>query len=332
MRILEILFAAAVIAFLSSAVIGYLLERPVFVSYVTSDSMKPTLERGDVFFINPFAKPEAGDIVVFRNGNHWVVHRVVAVGENIVTKGDANLATDLPVRAEDVAGVVVTLFGSPVRIPKVGDYIAATSAKANNVVVATVLLILGASLLSGNERRKKKRGGVLKLRFRTLMAAASALVVSMFIISILASWGTVSFSYVSTLAGGQREGWYLPGSEFEEEITIGNRWIVPMHYVLQPVSDRVTLEETAFTLIGEREVGVRVEVPEDTRIYTERVNVYSYPPLLPLDTVENLYAISPYAPLFAMLFEVTLLLAALYAAGGNDEVFRIRARWTRWIR
>ncbi len=329
MRLLEAIVTIVLVAFSLSAVLGYLLERPIFVSYVTSDSMSPTLERGDVFFINPLAKPGVGDIVVFNYGGRWTVHRVIAVGDTIVTKGDANVAADSPVPADSVAGVVVTLSGVPLKIPKVGNYIAAAS--TGNAVVAVTLFMAGALLLSGGGRKRRRK--VLRLKIGTLMAAASALLLAMFVFSTLASWGTVSFSYASTLGGGQREGWYLPGSEFEESVTIRNRGPIPMHYVLHPESERASLEETSFTLAGEREVKVRVSVPQETRIYSERIDVYAYPPLLPLDTVVILYDISPYVPLLAMLAEVASLLAGLLVVvGGEDEVMRIKMRWTRWIR
>jgi len=86
---------------------------------VTSDSMKPTLERGDLLVIQ--ARPEEsiilGDIIVFWMMSHPdspVVHRIVEIiedqngGRRFVTRGDNNPSVDRGERTiEDVLGVVV---------------------------------------------------------------------------------------------------------------------------------------------------------------------------------------------------------------------------------
>ena len=86
---------------------------------VTSESMKPTLERGDLLVLQ--ARPEEnislGDIIVF--WMDWypdspIVHRVVEIlkdqdgGRRFVTKGDNNPSNDIGERTiEDLLGVVV---------------------------------------------------------------------------------------------------------------------------------------------------------------------------------------------------------------------------------
>jgi len=66
---------------------------------IGSNSMKNTLEKGDVVFFKQTKKIEEGDVIVFLNDNIRVVHRVVSV-KNIndknryYTKGDANKLQD----------------------------------------------------------------------------------------------------------------------------------------------------------------------------------------------------------------------------------------------
>lgn len=73
--------------------------------------MEPTLELGDLLIIAPLPYGK-GDVVLYRKGTYFVVHRVLSVrGEYVVTKGDANLFPDpVPPRRDDVVGKVVIVI------------------------------------------------------------------------------------------------------------------------------------------------------------------------------------------------------------------------------
>lgn len=95
MRVSDILISLLLVGIVVPSVVGFLMGRPVFVSYAYSDSMVPTINRWDVFFINPLSKGEVGDIIVFNLSGRWTVHRVYAITEEgYITKGDNNVATD----------------------------------------------------------------------------------------------------------------------------------------------------------------------------------------------------------------------------------------------
>lgn len=93
-------------------------------SYViTSQSMEPTLHRGDLLLARPVTleEVEPGDVVVFRTGeDKAVTHRVYSVNRQegtLRTKADASNRLDSePVREEDLLGVAVY------RIPQVGHF------------------------------------------------------------------------------------------------------------------------------------------------------------------------------------------------------------------
>lgn len=65
---------------------------------VLSDSMEPTLHRGDLICIQPceMSDVNTGDVITFQNNyGVYVTHRVFEVNEEgIVTKGDANSDID----------------------------------------------------------------------------------------------------------------------------------------------------------------------------------------------------------------------------------------------
>src|SRR4030042_3813987 len=72
------------------------LEQPVLT--VTSRSMWPQLNRGDIVFVKEtnIEDIEVGSVIVFRHKNGLAVHRVIEIrGTTITTKGDANPITDI---------------------------------------------------------------------------------------------------------------------------------------------------------------------------------------------------------------------------------------------
>ncbi|WP_297500829.1 S26 family signal peptidase, partial [Thermococcus sp.] len=88
-RLIENIVVVVATVFLLASVTGFLLGRPVLLSYAYSESMTPTINKGDMFFINPLSKGgKAGDIIVFHRRDGWTVHRIFAVTEEgYVTKG-----------------------------------------------------------------------------------------------------------------------------------------------------------------------------------------------------------------------------------------------------
>lgn len=336
-------FTLIVLSFLVVSLIGFFFDRPVLVSYVTSDSMEPTLNRGDVFFINPLSKGSPGDIAVFRMAGSWTVHRIYAEGEEgYITKGDANVATDQqergapPIKRADVAGTVLTVAGRPIKVPGAGTYISEFSQKGSALYAAIALLIMGALLITSDEGRKKhvrRRGrkSFFRVKFKTVYAITGVLVIALLLLSMMLSWGEITFTYSSTLAGGQREGWYLPGSVFEDELTLKNAAIYPFTYFIVPQGDRFEVTtDRHFRLPGKSEenIGVRVHVPEDTRIYRETVNVYAYLPILPDGVIVRLYNVNPHLPFVAYALETGAFLAFLYVVSGigNEDIIQYRRR------
>lgn len=106
--------------------------QPMPVGVIESDSMAPTLERGDAFLALPPALVDGvdvGDVVVFAGDEGWTVHRVAErVDEGYLTAGDANpfvdqAAAEPTVSRGAIAGVVPTVGDTPVAIPAVGGYL-----------------------------------------------------------------------------------------------------------------------------------------------------------------------------------------------------------------
>lgn len=76
---------------------------------VVSDSMSPTINRGDVIISRETDTPEVGQIVTFVQDGELLTHRITRIVQGeIYTQGDANMAEDFePISAENILGVVV---------------------------------------------------------------------------------------------------------------------------------------------------------------------------------------------------------------------------------
>lgn len=129
---------------------------------VVTDSMAPTLSRGDVVFVKQtdFNSLNEGDIVTvqFADGSGYFTHKIVSIdyfAGAVRTKGDANESEDpQPSMSEQIVG---KMWYS---VPLLG-YFAIAFNEMNPITVSVVLavvliLIIGASTLVSKSR---KRGG-----------------------------------------------------------------------------------------------------------------------------------------------------------------------------
>ena len=120
LRTLETFFfvfiAALAIVNMTMLVQYKILNRPVptFMGFsyvkILSGSMEPTLDTGDVAICKAQDEYSVGDAVLFEEGTHLVLHRIVDIADDgsFITKGDANNVKDEnTVMPEDVHG---TLF------------------------------------------------------------------------------------------------------------------------------------------------------------------------------------------------------------------------------
>lgn len=134
-RRLGTLLQAVLILALVAIVIGQLIGQPVLITYVTSNSMAPTISAGDGYIVLPsvIAGPVTeGDIIVFHaktlhgGDGALTTHRVVGkTEEGFITKGDNNPFTDQaggepPVKRVQIVGQAVMVGGSPIVIPHLG--------------------------------------------------------------------------------------------------------------------------------------------------------------------------------------------------------------------
>jgi signal peptidase I len=106
-------------------ILSWALDTPHPMAAVSSQSMWPTLKKGDLIFVQGVDNPEdlqVGDIIAFQHPKGMTVHRVVEIdGDLITTQGDANPVEDKPIRFDQVVGRVLTIGGHLIKVPHVGS-------------------------------------------------------------------------------------------------------------------------------------------------------------------------------------------------------------------
>ncbi len=143
----DVLLVAVVYLF-----VGYLiLAKFLFLAVVVSNSMYPTVEKGDLVLIQTISKePEVGDIILFKGKptldperRELILHRVYAIkGNKILTKGDAMPVPDpWVVSKNDIVGKAVTIGGYPVVIKGAGkDLVIEPGKKITNPVAVYYII------------------------------------------------------------------------------------------------------------------------------------------------------------------------------------------------
>lgn len=132
----------------AKVILGNQLPMPfgIGVANVLSGSMEPTFSKGTLLIIKKSEDYQVGDIVVYQSGPSLVVHRVIELdGDTVVTRGDANNASDTPFDRAEVKGVVVGW------IPYLGEISSLMKTPTGFIVV-----LLGAFLVMEGSFRKQQ--------------------------------------------------------------------------------------------------------------------------------------------------------------------------------
>lgn len=115
---------------------------------IVSGSMIPTIQIGDVVFVDANKQVETGDIIAFRKNTSVIVHRVIKsidLEENTMfqTKGDNNDTADLElVTADKVEGVY------QFKIPYIGKLLMLLYNNLAIVIVIVVVILLIKNFLA----------------------------------------------------------------------------------------------------------------------------------------------------------------------------------------
>lgn len=121
------------------------------ISVVLSGSMDPALAVDDLILVHKEESYEIGDMIVFRDGNAFTVHRLKEKNEETwITRGDANDTDDSPLSPKDVKGKVVK------RVKGGGKVVSAIRSPIGTILLLLLAIVLFEAPHMMRERTKKE--------------------------------------------------------------------------------------------------------------------------------------------------------------------------------
>jgi signal peptidase len=332
-RAVELGVAVLLVGTVAGAAVG----QPVFLSYVETGSMAPTMEPGDGFVAVPAAvtgEVERGDVVVFDaeyvHDGGLVTHRVIGRTEaGYVTRGDANPFPDQavgepPVSRDRVVATALQVNGQVVVVPDLGTYVTgardALDLARRNLSSALGLgfvrgpeglfFLLGlAAVLYGllGETETNRETG----RDRSRSDGADPRVLALALGAVL-----VLSAVVGAMAAAETQTYRVRAEQTEHATYTLANGPVPTMAVLEPGTEGIRpAARTVHLASGEtRNVSVTV-APDPGGVGADReLTEHRYPAVLPSAVLRRLHAVHP---LLAALGVTLTVGGALYLVVGR---------------
>lgn len=284
---------------------------PVHLSYVTSDSMAPTLEAGDAYLVVDSGTPTTGDVLVYdaetRAG--YTTHRIVGVSEEgYQTKGDANPTTDQAsgepsVTEDQILGTVLAVGDQPLTIPMVGSL-------ASTIGVEDAALFMVGLL--GIRTVGQRRAGLpdrSATRVSSVLVPLAVLFVVAAALSLTIAPTTQSMTYTATESGSAAPTTVPVGESSTVELVVDVRGLPLTHTVFE--ADRATVTSVER---GPDGAMLTAELPARAApgSFDVVVTAVPYPRTLPATTIEALHAVHPLVARLATIGVAVLPLWLLY--------------------
>ena len=328
-------FAGILVVVLIATVAVLPATSPIHLSYVYSQSMEPTIHKGDGYIVVPAGEPKPGDIVVFRSSKYdeYVTHRLVDRSEaGYVTQGDNNPTSDQAtghphVQRSDVLGTVLTIHGRPVIVPNLRS--AVTVVRDHIAILVSVLAVfgLGTFLRERGEAQRPSRSLVRGDDIMHPLFVAGFLIVTCL---VLFGAGSTSLTYVA-IDGSSPAPYVMTVGEAHTDHLVVPTSKTPLSY--QAIGTN-GMTVTNSTLNGSKtELDVVIPAQLETGPHRATVSLYQYPAVLPRGVVVGLHEVHPVlAAAVTSGFSLTVLYS-VYALlfDGQSPLRPSRRRWLRQL-
>jgi signal peptidase len=321
-KFFETVWYFLIISILGVMILGGVLERPMLLSFATSESMEPTIGAGDLFLILPpfLSNIQVGDIIVFRSvESGYLVHRILADSEaGWRTGGDNSPFTDQqigePVVTPDrIAGRVVTVKGTPLVLRDGGIWIKAWSHFIQEHVLGVLVAVMGFGILTvvmePRTKRRNRRGASSPLHLKNqhvLLFATGILMLDAVAFMLLGSH-TLNMSYLVSERSDGKES-FAPSTCIVREVEVTNDSLIPCLVILEVAGERAVLAQDHLWLKprSEATVNLTIETAQRLGYYTLNVQLRRYLPLLPYEVISRLHALHPGLPILALTLALCL--------------------------
>ena len=164
--ILAVLIGTGVYSLNASRLTGNQMPMPFGygASVVLSGSMEPELSVGDLLIVREEQAYAEGDIVVYQSGRMAVVHRIVEIGDDyVITRGDANTASDAPISPDAIKGRVIRI------LPLVGYPVWALKSPLGVIATIAAAVLLVEFSYRSDKSEKDREQEKIKEEIRSLM-------------------------------------------------------------------------------------------------------------------------------------------------------------------
>ena len=355
-RVLQAGFVVVIIALLA----GQLLGQPILLSFVTTESMEPTLESGDGFVALPpelAGDVDEGDVIVFSaeevQGGGLTTHRVVEETEDgYVTKGDANPFTDQDggephVRDAEVVAVAAQPGGSVLTIPHLGTAVGAVQSVVQSLQqslaralgmpallgtqgLAYLLFALSAVLyvVAGRfeppERRERTRTRTRGTSPKLLLAGLTLVVVCGVTAAMVVPAETEEFGIISAEFESESPDVVKQGTSESYAYPVANDGVVPVVVILESDSENIETDPQRLTVEGGtvKNATVTITAPPETGTNQAFLSQHRYLHVLPAGVIQALHDVHPWLPIAV----IDLLVASPFYLTGRVLLGRGRIR------
>ncbi len=117
---------------------------------VATGSMSPTIEVGDVVIVTLKKEVNENDIIVYKEGNDIITHRLIKKTEDtLITKGDANNSEDKSITSNQIIGEVIHIM------PKIGIWRKILLTPQITILILIVIFLLSALLMYSPKNKTK---------------------------------------------------------------------------------------------------------------------------------------------------------------------------------
>jgi signal peptidase len=316
-------------------VAGQVLGQPMLLSYVTSESMAPTIQTGDGFVAVPAAVAgpvEEGDVIVFDaeqiQGGGLTTHRIVeATEQGFITRGDNNPFTDQdsgepPVKREQIVAVAWQPGSDPIVVPYIGIVVEGVQGVletlqfrlaglfGSRALLGTqglAYLIFGLTIVlygldvyfSKDRRRDRARERDSGLSSRLVIGVMAAALVLAATATMVAPAGPQSYQIISSEFDSERSDVIRQGTTETLQFTVGNGGQVPVYVFFEEGSENIDIEPQQLRVDGtdQRNGTLTLTAPPETGAYRLFLTEHRYLALLPQSHVQALYTIHPWLPI-----------------------------------
>lgn len=118
---------------------------------VATASMYPTIGIGDVVIVKVTKDVETNDIIVYKEGQSIITHRLIQKNEKqLIAKGDANNSEDKPIEENMVLGKVIKI------VPKLGTWRKVFTSTEVVGLIVVLIILFGIGFIWPSKTEKKE--------------------------------------------------------------------------------------------------------------------------------------------------------------------------------